>query len=114
LKTRPLVFAAECLAALALAAAGAWIADRVNHKRNRDSQSFERGAAALERMAYASEHHGLPRPSMLPAADRGIKIITVPTPEPDPCLSITRPRGNTYYSKSCGVTLPTLGGTARE
>ena len=138
MNTRPLVFAVECLAALALASVGGYIADRMNHKRNRDSQSFERGAAALERMAYAQEHHGLPRPSMLPAADRTIRIITVPAPDPDPCPSSmsfsscaeksARAADNREFERSLSESLketekrfnlithqfPTLGGTARE
>ena len=52
---RPIVFAIELLVALALAAAGAWVADRFSRKSNRQAQAAERTAAATERVAAALE-----------------------------------------------------------
>lgn len=59
---RPIVFAIELLLGLALAAAGAWVAERFSRKANRQAQAAERIAAALER-AYPAPKP-LPRPSL--------------------------------------------------
>lgn len=50
---RPLAFAAECVAGLAVATAGAVIASKVSAKFNRGNQAAERTAIAAERIADA-------------------------------------------------------------
>ncbi len=52
---RPLVFALELLAALALATAGAWLADKVGRKINAKSNADVRASYAQERIAAALE-----------------------------------------------------------
>ena len=78
---RPLVFAFELVAAMALATGGAYIANRFSHKQNREAQALERIAAAAEKVSDAPQFmecrdnrgnltpcpHDLPRPSLLPA-----------------------------------------------
>ncbi len=76
---RPLILAAEFAAAMLIASVAGWVANRFNHKKNRDSQTLERIAAALE--APAPEKHYL-------AANIRIVEPPAPGPDPDPCDQI--------------------------
>ncbi len=55
LAKRPVAFALEVLAALALSTAGAWLAAKAGHKMNAKANGDIRAAAAQERMASALE-----------------------------------------------------------
>lgn len=52
---RPIVFALELLASLALATAGAWLAAKAGRKMNAKANGDIRAAAAQERIAAALE-----------------------------------------------------------
>ncbi len=78
---RPVVFALEVVASLAIASAGAWVAAKWNGKYNRESTAAERIAGALERLSPAPPT--LPRPSLLHRAD----LKPIPEPDPAPCVS---------------------------
>lgn len=60
---RPLVFALECLVAMAIAVAGAWLAAKTGHKLNAKANGDIRAAAAQERIADALERAYPPRPT---------------------------------------------------
>ena len=106
---RPLLFAAELLAAMALATAGAWLADRWSRKHNREAQAEERIAAALER-AFPPRI-ALPRPSLLHRAD----LKPIPQPDPEPCspgwdrATCDWARGKPIYLPPKGVPLVERG-----
>jgi hypothetical protein len=52
---RPIVFALECVLAMAIALAGAWLAAKAGHKLNAKANGDIRAAAAQERIASAME-----------------------------------------------------------
>jgi hypothetical protein len=53
--TRPIVFALECVLAMAIAILGAWLAAKAGHKMNAKANGDIRAAAAQERIASALE-----------------------------------------------------------
>ncbi len=115
--SRPIVFALEVVAGLAIATAGAWLAAKsglkMNAKSNADvraSWAAERNATANERIAAAMERaypeRRLPRPSLLSRAT----FKTIPEPDPDPCMELAR----SCNARPITAYLPTLGGTAHD
>ncbi len=52
---RPLLFALECVLAMAIAVFGAWLAAKAGHKMNAKANGDIRAAAAQERIATALE-----------------------------------------------------------